>query len=32
VLFVIDTLNATPGTRGTVWLSHVGLGVGNTER
>jgi hypothetical protein len=32
VLFVIDTLNAAPGTRGTLWLSRVGLGVGNTER
>jgi hypothetical protein len=32
VLFVIDTLNAAPGTRGTLWLSRAGLGVGNTER
>lgn len=32
VLFVIDTLNARPSTRGTLWLSDVALGVGRTER
>ena len=32
VLFVVDTLNAGPSTRGTLWLSDVALGVGQTER
>ena len=32
VLFVVDTLNAKPSTRGTIWLSDVALGVGKTER
>jgi hypothetical protein len=32
VLFVVDTLNATPSTNGSLWLSDVGLGVGRTER
>ena len=26
LLFVVDTLNTRPGTRGTIWLSHVALG------
>lgn len=32
VLFVVDTLNSRPSTRGTIWLSDVSLGVGQTER
>lgn len=32
VLFVVDTVNTSPGTKGTFWLSGVALGVGNTER
>jgi hypothetical protein len=32
VLFVVDTLNATPGTRGSIWLSNVALGVGRADR
>jgi hypothetical protein len=32
VLVVVDTLNAFPGTKGTIWLSDVALGVGNTQR
>lgn len=32
VLFVVDTLNAAPDTRGSIWLSNVALGVGRAER
>lgn len=32
VLFVVDTVNSSPGTIGTVWLSEVTLGVGKTDR
>ncbi len=32
VLFVVDTLNALPGTKGTITLSDAALGVGNPER
>jgi hypothetical protein len=32
VLFVMDTLNAFPGTKGTITLTEVALGVGNAER
>jgi hypothetical protein len=32
VLFVVDTLNAFPGTKGTIWLTDAALGVGNTQR
>jgi hypothetical protein len=28
VLFVIDTLNTTPGSEGTIWISGVKLGIG----
>jgi hypothetical protein len=27
LLFVVDTLNAKPGTGGTLWISDVRLGV-----
>ena len=32
LLFVVDTLNAFPGTKGSLWLSDVVMGVGNPER
>jgi hypothetical protein len=28
LLFVIDTLNTTPGSEGTFWISKVRLGIG----
>ena len=30
VLFVVDTLNTAPSSRGSLWLSDVALGVGKT--
>jgi hypothetical protein len=32
VLFVVDTINTSPSTRGTLWISDAALGVGNTDR
>jgi hypothetical protein len=32
VLFVVDTVNTTPGAQGSVWLSGAALGVGNPDR
>jgi hypothetical protein len=32
VLFVVDTLNNLPASAGTIWLSHVALGVGQADR
>ena len=32
VLFVVDTLNNVPSSRGTIWLSDLALGVGQAER
>jgi hypothetical protein len=32
VLFVVDTLNASPGSAGTIFLSGVALGVGDPDR
>lgn len=32
VLFVVDTVNTTPGAGGSVWLSGVTLGLGDVDR
>jgi hypothetical protein len=32
VLFVVDTINTSPGTAGTFWVSDVALGVGETGK
>jgi hypothetical protein len=32
LLFVVDTINASPGTTGTFWVSDVALGVGEVGK
>jgi hypothetical protein len=32
VLFVVDTINTSPSTSGTLWISDAALGVGNADR
>jgi hypothetical protein len=32
VLFVVDTVNTSPGTAGKLWVSKPALGVGDPDR